>query len=112
MNIELTNIPMYTKTSLKSELNGQGWRLTSQRQKILEIFQNLTQGNHLSTEDLYRILRQEGQDISLSTIYRTLKLMASLGVLRKLDLAQGHKYYELNKPYPHHHAHLICLLYN
>lgn len=26
-----------------------------------------------------------------------------------MDLAQGHKYYELNKPYPHHHAHLICL---
>lgn len=38
MNLTLTNPLMYTKTSLKSELNGQGWRLTSQRQKILEIF--------------------------------------------------------------------------
>ncbi len=101
--------PPYTAASLKAELNEKGWRLTPQREKILHIFQNLPKGNHLSAEDLYNTLQQEGEAISLSTIYRTLKLMARMGILRELELAEGHKHYELNQPYPYHHHHLICV---
>lgn len=100
---------VYSATALKAELNERGWRLTPQRETILQIFQNLPAGNHLSAEDLYHVLEQEGQPISLSTIYRTLKLMARMGILRELELAEGHKHYELNQPYPHHHHHLICV---
>jgi Fur family ferric uptake transcriptional regulator len=100
---------VYTASSLKAELNERGWRLTPQRETILQIFQNLTNGNHLSAEDLYNLLKDQGESISLSTIYRTLKLMARMGILRELELAEGHKHYELNQPYPHHHHHLICV---
>lgn len=100
---------VYTVTSLKAELNEKGWRLTPQRETILQVFQNLPRGNHLSAEDLYHRLESEGSPISLSTIYRTLKLMARMGILRELELAEGHKHYELNQPYPHHHHHLICV---
>lgn len=99
----------YSATSLKAELNERGWRLTPQRETILQIFQNLPEGNHLSAEDLYNVLQTQGQPISLSTIYRTLKLMARMGILRELELAEGHKHYELNQPSPHHHHHLICV---
>jgi Fur family ferric uptake transcriptional regulator len=99
----------YTAASLKAELNEKGWRLTPQRETILEVFQNLPKGNHLSAEDLYNRLESEGEGISLSTIYRTLKLMARMGILRELELAEGHKHYELNQPYPYHHHHLICV---
>ncbi|OLP18977.1 transcriptional repressor [Leptolyngbya sp. 'hensonii'] len=102
----------YTATSLKAELNDRGWRLTPQRETILQVFQNLPEGNHLSAEDLYNLLQEEGEQISLSTIYRTLKLMARMGILRELELAEGHKHYELNQPYPHHHHHLICVRCN
>jgi Fur family ferric uptake transcriptional regulator len=102
----------YTASSLKAELNERGWRLTPQRETILQIFQNLPKGNHLSAEDLYNQLQNEGQNISLSTIYRTLKLMARMGILRELELAEGHKHYELNQPAPHHHHHLICVRCN
>ncbi len=100
---------VYTAASLKAELNEKGWRLTPQRETILQVFQNLPKGNHLSAEDLYERLEGEGSPISLSTIYRTLKLMARMGILRELELAEGHKHYELNQPYPHHHHHLICV---
>lgn len=103
---------VYTATSLKAELNNKGWRLTPQRETILQIFQNLPDGNHLSAEDLHMRLEQEGHGISLSTIYRTVKLMARMGILRELELAEGHKHYELNQPYPHHHHHLICVRCN
>lgn len=102
----------YTSSSLKAELNERGWRLTPQRETILEIFQNLPTGNHLSAEDLYNLLQNQGENISLSTIYRTLKLMARMGILRELELAEGHKHYEINQPSPHHHHHLICVRCN
>jgi Fur family ferric uptake transcriptional regulator len=103
---------LYTTVSFKSELNDKGWRLTPQRETILQVFQNLPRGNHLSAEDLYNLLKSRGEAISLSTIYRTLKLMARMGILRELELAEGHKHYEINQPYPHHHHHLVCVQCN
>ena len=102
----------YTAASLKAELNDRGWRLTPQRETILQVFQNLPKGQHLSAEELYNVLEGQGEAISLSTIYRTLKLMSRLGILRELELAEGHKHYELNQPYPYHHHHLICVRCN
>ncbi|MBK4731669.1 transcriptional repressor [Oxynema sp. CENA135] len=102
----------YTASSLKAELNERGWRLTPQRETILQVFQNLPKNEHLSAEDLYTLLQNQGENISLSTIYRTLKLLSRMGVLRELELAEGHKHYEINQPYPHHHHHLICVRCN
>ena len=105
-------MPPYTATSLKTELNAKGWRLTPQRETVLHVFQNLPKGNHLSAEELHDLLQQRGESISLSTIYRTVKLMARMGILRELELAEGHKHYELNSPYPNHHHHLVCIQCN
>lgn len=103
---------MYTPTSLKAELNSRGWRMTPQREVILSVFQDLPEGKHLSAEDLYHLLQEREEGISLATIYRTLKLMARMGILRELELAEGHKHYEINQPSPHHHHHLICVRCN
>ncbi len=103
---------LYSPQNLKAELNAKGWRLTPQREIILKIFQDLPQGNHLSAEDLHAQLLDLDQDISLSTVYRTLKLLARMGILRQLELAEGHKHYEINQPYPHHHHHLVCVKCN
>lgn len=102
----------YTASALKSELNERGWRMTPQRETILTSFQNLDKGEHLSAEDLCALLKEQGEQVSLSTIYRNLKLMARMGILRELELAEGQKRYELNQPAPHHHHHLICVRCN
>jgi Fur family transcriptional regulator, ferric uptake regulator len=102
----------YTANSLKAELNERGWRLTPQREVILHLFQNLPEGTHLSAEDLYDRLQEQDEPISLSTIYRTVKLMARMGILRELEFAEDHKHYEINQPYPYHHHHLICVKCN
>lgn len=101
-------MPFYTQAQLKSELRRLGCRLTPQREAILGVFQTIPQGNHLSAEELYSLLQRQGEKISLSTVYRTLNLLARIGILRELELAEGHKHYELNKPsQPHHH--LVCV---
>jgi Fur family transcriptional regulator, ferric uptake regulator len=100
---------MYSANNLKAELNSKGWRLTPQRETILQVFQNLPRGNHLSAEELRDRLGQQGEAVSLSTVYRTVKLMTRMGILRELELAEGHKHYELNTASPHHHHHMVCV---
>ncbi len=97
------------RAALSDVLRRKGFRLTPQREKILDIFFQLPEGEHLSAEELQKALIGESSDISLATSYRTLKLLASLGVLRELDFAEDHKHYELarNPESPHHH--IICL---
>lgn len=99
----------YSDDSLKAELNSRGFRATAQRQKILSILQSLPQGDHLNAEQIHAILRNQSERISLSTVYRTLHLMVYMGLLRELELAEGHKYYELNRSMGSHHHHLVCV---
>ncbi|CAN5841222.1 transcriptional repressor [soil metagenome] len=99
----------YTPSALKAELHERGWRMTPQRETILTTFQNLPEGRHLSAEDLCEMLKEGDDPIGLSTIYRNLKLMSRMGILRELELAEGQKRYEINQPSPYHHHHLICV---
>lgn len=101
---------MESREELSLILKNQGFRLTPQREKILDIFYGLPEGEHLSAEDLQAILKKENSDISLATSYRTLKLLASLGVLRELDFAEDHKHYELARSTAGiEHQHIICV---
>ncbi|MGD1896133.1 MAG: Fur family transcriptional regulator [Phormidesmis sp.] len=102
----------YTPAALKSELHDRGWRMTAQRETILKTFQNLPEGEHLSADDLHDLLREDGSRIGLSTVYRNLKMMSRMGILRELELAEGQKRYEINQPAPHHHHHMICVRCN
>ena len=105
---ETTDIATQTREELSRSVRGRGFRLTPQRDKILDIFYDLPEGEHLSAEDLQKKLRMAQSDISLATSYRTLKMLASIGILRELDFAEDHKHYELsrNPGAPHHH--IIC----
>ena len=103
-----TVVTFLSDAALKDELNARGYRSTPQRQKVLSIFMSLTQGEHLSAEDLHKILENSGERISLSTVYRTIHLMVYMGLLRELELAEGHKHYELNWPLRDHH-HIVCV---
>lgn len=86
-----------------------GYRVTPQRERILRLFQELPAGTHLSAEELHRKLQQESPKISLATAYRTLKLLAGLGLLREVDFSESHKHYELQRA-ERPHQHLICVV--
>lgn len=109
MKVKMQTEEVQTRSELSAILRKKGFRLTPQREKILDIFFELPHGEHLSAEELQKSLIMASSDISLATSYRTLKLLASLGVLRELDFAEDHKHYELarNPNSPHHH--MICL---
>lgn len=83
-----------------------GLKATHPRLKILELFQT-TERQHLSAEDVYRLLIEEDMDIGLATIYRVLTQFEQAGLLERHFFESGKAVFELNKG--EHHDHLVCL---
>src|SRR6266576_1548894 len=82
-----------------------GLKRTAQRDLILDIF--LRTEEHLSSEDLYRLVKQQDPSIGQTTVYRTLKLLTEAGLAREVRFGDGVTHYEHN--YKHeHHDHMIC----
>ena len=82
-----------------------GLKRTTQRDLILDIF--LRTEAHLSSEDLYSLVKQQDASIGQTTVYRTLKLLAEAGLAREVRFGDGITHYEHN--YKHqHHDHMIC----
>lgn len=94
--------------TLKEKLKTKGYKLTPQRKAILDVVM-ANQGKHLSTEEIYDIVRKDCPDIGLATVYRTLLLLSDLDVLSKINIDDGCVRYELNiHEDDHQHHHLIC----
>ena len=83
-----------------------GLKRTAQRDLILDVF--LGTDEHLSSEDLYRLVQEKDPTIGQTTVYRTLKLMTEAGIAREVRFGDGKTRYERNSKLPHHH-HMICV---
>ncbi len=72
-----------------------GGRITEQRQLILELLAGATE--RLDAEGLYHLAQQHDQSINLTTVYRTLNTLESMGLIRQQYLSQAHdrKFYSL-----------------
>ena len=93
---------MSTVQSLKES----GLKATLPRRKILELFE-ASKVRHLSAEDVYKALMQEGIDIGLATVYRVLTQFEHAGLLSRQNFEHGKAVFELNQG--GHHDHLVCL---
>lgn len=89
-----------------SDLKRLGLKATGPRLKILEMFE---QGStrHLSAEDIYKKLTDEGFDIGIATVYRVLTQFEAAGLISKLRFEDGRAIYELNDG--DHHDHAVCV---
>lgn len=92
---------------LRRELKKRGQRITYQREIILKIFME-SEGTHLGAEEVYRILLERRSRISKATVYRTLSLLADIGILDKIEFGDGVVRYELASFDGKSHNHLIC----
>lgn len=88
------------------DLKSIGLKATFPRLKILDLFQN-TDLRHMTAEDVYRALLNEGMDIGLATVYRVLTQFEQAGLLSRHYFESGKAVFELNQG--HHHDHLVCV---
>lgn len=96
---------------LRGRLSEHHYKLTPQRKEILQVFVETPEGEHLSAEDVHRVLSDKNLKFGLATVYRNVELLTSLKILNRVDFNDGRTRYELGNadPNAHHHHHLICL---
>ena len=98
-----------TMDLLKDKLKETGFKITPQRRAIVEILLKHDH-SHLSSEEIYDLVRVDCPEIGLATVYRTMQLLDEIGLISKLNLDDGCIRYEisLHKEDCHNHHHLIC----
>lgn len=80
-------------------------KITRQRRVVLNTFAKCE--DHISAEELYKVVTATDPKIGLATIYRTLALLTRSGLAAELDFGDGQKRYE-HKFMHSHHDHMIC----
>ncbi|MFE5854023.1 Fur family transcriptional regulator [Streptomyces sp. NPDC056500] len=90
-------------TDWKSDLRRRGYRLTPQRQLVLEAVDTL---EHATPDDILCEVRRTASGVNISTVYRTLELLEELGLVSHAHLGHGAPTYHLADR--HHHMHLVC----
>lgn len=88
------------------ELRKAGLKVTLPRLKILEILET-SEEHHLSAEDVYKKLLDQGEDIGLATVYRVLTQFETAGLIIRHNFEGGHSVFELDQG--DHHDHLVCI---
>jgi Fur family transcriptional regulator, ferric uptake regulator len=90
---------------LAAHLREKGLKQSAKRDCVLDVF--LSARDHLSTEELHRLVRERDPSIGYTTVYRTLKLLAQCGLAYEVDFHDGVARYELSLNRRMHH-HMIC----
>ncbi|MEM8556043.1 MAG: Fur family transcriptional regulator [Pseudomonadota bacterium] len=82
-----------------------GLRMTEQRRVIAGVLEQ--SHDHPDVEELFERAKAEDPNISIATVYRTVKLFEEAGILDKLEFGDGRARYESADR--DHHDHLIDL---
>ncbi|WP_329176151.1 MULTISPECIES: Fur family transcriptional regulator [unclassified Streptomyces] len=90
-------------TDWKTDLRRRGYRLTPQRQLVLEAVECLEHG---TPDGILCEVRKTASGINISTVYRTLELLEELGLVSHAHLGHGAPTYHLADR--HDHMHLVC----
>ena len=89
------------------ELRKAGLKVTLPRVKILQIMESIEgEQHHMSAEDVYRALLEQGEDVGLATVYRVLTQFENAGLVVRHNFEGGHSVFELATD--EHHDHMVC----
>lgn len=78
-------------------------RFTEQRRVVLRVIADAR--DHPDAKELHRRAKVLDPDVSLSTVYRTVRRLEEIGVLQRQEFTHGRSRYEVTPK--RHHDHLI-----
>ena len=87
----------------QSDLRARGYRLTPQRQLVLQAVGAL---EHATPDDILNEVRRTATGVNISTVYRTLDLLEELDLVSHAHLGHGAPTYHLAER--DQHLHLVC----
>jgi Fur family transcriptional regulator, ferric uptake regulator len=102
---ETADVTVKTATSIETRCVEKGMRMTEQRRTIARVL-NAAE-DHPDVEELYRRCAKIDSRISISTVYRTVKLFEDAGIIEKHDFREGRARFEQIPDT--HHDHLVNL---
>jgi Fur family ferric uptake transcriptional regulator len=86
------------------DLRNAGLKVTHPRMRVLALLEQV-KPRHMTAEDIYRQLLDQGDEIGLATVYRVLTQFESAGLVLKHNFEGGHAVYELDRG--EHHDHMV-----
>jgi len=92
-----------TSRELQSELRARGYRLTPQRQLVLDAVRRL---GHSTPDEIAAEVREQSPAVNVSTVYRTLDLLEEVGLVTHTHLGHGAPTY--HSATDEDHLHLVC----
>ena len=101
----LKPLPAGKHTDIENRCAAAGLRMTEQRRVISRVLAEAM--DHPDVEELYRRCIAVDDKISISTVYRTVKLFEDAGIIERHDFREGRARYE--QVPESHHDHLINL---
>jgi len=86
-----------------TRLRDRGFRITPQRQLVLEAVESL---GHGTPEEILAEVQRTASGVNLSTIYRTLEVLEDVGLVTHAHIGHGAPtYHSIDE---HVHIHLVC----
>jgi Fur family ferric uptake transcriptional regulator len=89
--------------NIEAQCVARGMRMTEQRRVIARVLGGSE--DHPDVEELYLRCAKVDDNISISTVYRTVKLFEDAGIIERHDFREGRARYEQMSE--RHHDHLI-----
>jgi Fur family transcriptional regulator, ferric uptake regulator len=86
------------------DLRKLGLKVTHPRIRVLGLLETASP-RHMTAEDIYRKLVDDGDEIGLATVYRVLTQFEAAGLVLKHNFEGGHAVYELDRG--DHHDHMV-----
>lgn len=87
----------------QDELRSRGYRLTPQRQLVLDAVRRL---GHSTPDEIAEAVQADAASVNLSTVYRTLDLLEEVGLVTHTHLGHGSPTY--HPADESDHVHLVC----
>lgn len=91
-------------TQWQDALREKGYRLTPQRQLVLEAVTSL---GHATVEEILAEVRRTASGVNITTVYRTLELLEEIGLVTHVHLQHASPTYHATDIGPEH-VHLVC----
>lgn len=88
------------------DIRDAGLKVTLPRLKILDMLEK-SSNRHLSAEDMYKALMDNGEEIGLATVYRVLTQFEAAGLVKRHHFEGGNSVFELSET--EHHDHILCV---
>jgi Fur family ferric uptake transcriptional regulator len=95
----------FTQNRIASILRQHEYKITPQRRAVLSVIAQ--SHDHLTPAGIFEKVHQKQPNVGLVTVYRTLDILAELGLICEVHAGGNCRSYLMRRPSGHHH-HLIC----